>query len=143
MCGTILPNVGLKVNVARRIRMRYPFSDQPQEGKMNTTHGFSLTEVLISLVLVTSTSLALLQQQRHASALFHRVHERATDLLLADNRAERWNANRPLSKLAAVREVRGKTERRTGLYTLVHEDSSTVKTKQFSSVVDFRKRSNE
>ena len=51
--------------------------------------------------------------------------------------------NRPLSKLGAVREVRGETERRTGVYTLVHEDSSTVSTKQFSRTVEFQKRSND
>ena len=50
--------------------------------------------------------------------------------------------NRPLSKLAAVREVPGETERRTGVDTLVHEDSSTVSTQQFSTAVGFRKRSN-
>ena len=50
---------------------------------------------------------------------------------------------RPLSKLAAVREVRGETERRTGVYTLVHEDSITVSTKQCSTAVEFRKRSNQ
>lgn len=49
--------------------------------------------------------------------------------------------NRPLSKLAVEDEVRGDTERRTGVYTQVHEDSSTVSTKQFASAVEFRKRS--
>nr|WP_202972783.1 palindromic element RPE1 domain-containing protein [Legionella steigerwaltii] len=33
------------------------------------------------------------------------------------------------------------TERRTGMYTSVHEDSSTVSTKQVSFAVEFRKRS--
>nr|WP_277619269.1 palindromic element RPE1 domain-containing protein [Legionella norrlandica] len=51
--------------------------------------------------------------------------------------------NRLLSKLAAMREVRGETERRTAVYTLVHEDSSTVSTKQFSMAVEFRKKSND
>ena len=45
---------------------------------------------------------------------------------------------RPLSKLAAVREVQGETERRTGVDTLVHEDLSTVSTQQFSTAVGFR-----
>ena len=47
---------------------------------------------------------------------------------------------RPLSKLDAVRE---ETDRRTEVYTLVHEDSSTVSTKQFSTAIAFRKRSTE
>ena len=50
--------------------------------------------------------------------------------------------NRLLSKLAAEDEVRGDTEQRTGVYTPVHEDSSTVSTKQFASAVEFGKKSN-
>ncbi|KTD06083.1 pyruvate phosphate dikinase [Legionella gratiana] len=45
------------------------------------------------------------------------------------------------SKLAVVREVRGETEHRTGGYTPVHEDSSTVSTKQFSTTVAFGTKS--
>ncbi|KTC79099.1 hypothetical protein Lche_1119 [Legionella cherrii] len=51
------------------------------------------------------------------------------------------NNNRPLSKLAEGSEVRGDAERRTGVYTRVHEDSSTALTKQFTSSVDFGRRS--
>ncbi len=50
--------------------------------------------------------------------------------------------NRPLSKLALEDEVRGETARRAGVYTQVHEDSSTGSTKQFASKVEFRMRSN-
>ena len=50
--------------------------------------------------------------------------------------------NKPLSKLAAAREVQAETARRTGVDILVHEDSSTVSTRQFSTAVGFRKRSN-
>ncbi len=56
---------------------------------MNTTHGFSLTEVLISLLLVTTTSLALLTQQWHVSQLFNQAHIRMNALLQLDNSAER------------------------------------------------------
>nr|WP_255666637.1 MULTISPECIES: bifunctional tetrahydrofolate synthase/dihydrofolate synthase [unclassified Legionella] len=48
---------------------------------------------------------------------------------------------RPLTKHAVKREVRENTEHRTGVYTSVHEDSSTVSTKQFSSPAAFRKKS--
>ncbi|MCW8423809.1 palindromic element RPE1 domain-containing protein [Legionella anisa] len=48
---------------------------------------------------------------------------------------------RPLSKLAEGSEVRGDAEHRTGVYTPVHEDSSTASTKQFTSSVEFEKRS--
>ena len=37
---------------------------------MDTSRGFSLTEVLISLVLLTGTSLALLKQQMQTHQLF-------------------------------------------------------------------------
>ena len=50
---------------------------------------------------------------------------------------------RPILKLAAVREVQEETARRTGVDTLVHENSSTVSTQQFSTEVGFRKRSIE
>ncbi|WP_412756908.1 SDR family NAD(P)-dependent oxidoreductase [Legionella bozemanae] len=49
---------------------------------------------------------------------------------------------RPRSKLAEENEVRGDTEHRTGVYTPVHEDSSTASTKQFTSAVEFGMRSN-
>ena len=41
---------------------------------------------------------------------------------------------------AEVGSVRD-TEQRTGVYTPVHEDSSTVSTKQFASAGDFGKKS--
>ncbi len=50
--------------------------------------------------------------------------------------------NRPLSKLAAVRKVEGGSEHITGVYTPVHEDSSTEPTHKFSTEVEFQKRSN-
>ena len=53
------------------------------------------------------------------------------------------NNNRLLSKLAAESEVRGDEARRTAVYTSVHEDSSTESTKQFTSAVEFRKKSND
>ncbi|HHF0524580.1 TPA: hypothetical protein ACP9FK_000851 [Legionella anisa] len=39
--------------------------------------------------------------------------------------------------------MRGDAEHRTGVYTPVHEDSSTASTKQFTSSVEFGKRSIE
>ncbi len=56
---------------------------------MNKTHGFSLTEVLIALLLVTTTSLALLTQQWHVSQLFRQAHSRMNALLQEDNAIER------------------------------------------------------
>ena len=52
--------------------------------------------------------------------------------------------NRSLSKPAAESKLRGDSERRTGLCTQVHEDSSTESTKQVSSfALGFGKRSHE
>jgi RPE1 domain-containing protein len=48
---------------------------------------------------------------------------------------------RPLSKLATSSKVRGDGERKTAVYTQVHEDLSTTSTKQFADVVEFGKRS--
>ena len=48
---------------------------------------------------------------------------------------------RPLRKLAEGSVLQGETEHRTGVYTSVHEDSSTVSTKQDAPSVEFPKRS--
>ncbi len=48
---------------------------------------------------------------------------------------------RHLSKLAPVRKVEGGSEHRTGVYTTVHEDSSTEPTHKFSTGVELRKMS--
>ena len=50
--------------------------------------------------------------------------------------------NRPLSKPSAESKLRGDSERRTGVYTQVHEDSSTAATKQDTLAVKFPKKSN-
>ncbi len=56
---------------------------------MNTTRGFSLTEVLVSLMLVSTTSLALLTQQWQVSQLFNQAHIRMNTLAQLDNASER------------------------------------------------------
>ena len=50
---------------------------------------------------------------------------------------------RPLRKLADESVLQGEAERRTGVYTSVHEDSSTASTQQDASSVEFPKRSIE
>ena len=50
--------------------------------------------------------------------------------------------NRPLSKPAVESKLRGDSERRTGVSTQVHEDSSTESRKQVASADGFGKRSN-
>lgn len=62
---------------------------QPQEWNMSMNQGFSLTEVLVSLLLITSTSLALLKQQWQVSQLLTQMHIRADALSQLDNAAER------------------------------------------------------
>ena len=49
--------------------------------------------------------------------------------------------DRLLSKLAVASKVLGDAERRTAVYTLVHEDLSTASTKQFADTVEFGKKS--
>jgi len=56
---------------------------------MSTNHGFSLMEVLVSLLLITSTSLTLLKQQWQIGQLFNQVHSHAIVSLQMDNAAER------------------------------------------------------
>lgn len=51
--------------------------------------GFSLTEVLVSLLLITTTSLALLKQQWQISQLFNQIATRANALSQLDNAVER------------------------------------------------------
>ena len=55
---------------------------------MNSMHGFSLTEVLVSLLLLTTTSLALLKQEWHITQFFHQTRIRMDALLQEDNAAE-------------------------------------------------------
>ncbi|MEK6734059.1 MAG: NADH-quinone oxidoreductase subunit L, partial [Pseudomonadota bacterium] len=51
--------------------------------------------------------------------------------------------NRLLSKLAFGKEFEEGSERRTGMYTEVHEDSSTEPTYKLPAKVEFRKKSND
>ena len=54
--------------------------------------GFSLTEVLVSLCLMTTTSVALLKQQWQVSQLFNEIYARANALSQLDNVSERLRA---------------------------------------------------
>ena len=55
---------------------------------MNATHGFSLTEVLISLLLLTTSSLALIRQEWHITQFFHQMYHRMDALLQEENTLE-------------------------------------------------------
>ncbi len=50
--------------------------------------GFSLTDVLVSLLLLTATSLALLKQQWQVSQFVNVLQSREHLLLASDNRTE-------------------------------------------------------
>ncbi len=52
--------------------------------------GFSLTEVLLSLMLTASISLALLQQQWQVSHLFQKNHTSEQDGWYRTNDQEQW-----------------------------------------------------
>ncbi len=67
------------------------------------TQGFSLTEVLVSLLLITSTSLALLKQILHVHQLFNQTHTRAVALLQLDNTFEHALPSQCFSMQSAIR----------------------------------------
>ena len=56
---------------------------QPKEWKMKHNHGFSITEVMVSLLLLSTTTLALINQQWHAQQLINKTQGRirATNVL--------------------------------------------------------------
>ncbi|KTD23096.1 transmembrane protein [Legionella lansingensis] len=68
--------------------------------------------------------------------------EMKTNELAALTQSMGDDSNRLLSTLAAGKEVRGETERRTAAYASVHEDSSTASARQSSDAVEVRKKSN-
>lgn len=59
---------------------------------MRTSKGLSLTEVLVSLLLVTSASLSLMQQQWHFSQFLNQIQRRNVSTSRFDNVSERWIA---------------------------------------------------
>lgn len=62
---------------------------QPQEKNMVSHYqGFSLAEVLVALVLVTTTSLGLLTQQSHIALLRHKVIAQSLRMITLDNHSE-------------------------------------------------------
>lgn len=60
--------------------------------------GLSLTEVLVSLVIVTSASLSLLQQQLHLSRYTHQINQHHVAVRQLDNASEQFIAHQ-LSKV--------------------------------------------
>lgn len=61
---------------------------------MKTNQGFSLTEVLVSLLLITGTSLTLINQQCQVSHLVNQMHLSAHALSHLDNATEGLYAGR-------------------------------------------------
>ncbi len=55
---------------------------------VNTNQGFSLTEVLVSLLLITGTSLTLINQQGQVSHLLNQMNLSAHALSQLDNMTE-------------------------------------------------------
>jgi Tfp pilus assembly protein PilV len=55
---------------------------------MEQSHGFSLTEVLISLCLMATTILAVVKQQWHLTQLFNQVSTQQQALIELDNYSE-------------------------------------------------------
>ncbi|AHE66620.1 type IV pilus modification PilV family protein [Legionella oakridgensis] len=59
---------------------------------MNTECGFSMTEVLVSLLLMTTTSLALLKQQWISNQRFNQIHLQTQALMQLDSASEQMMA---------------------------------------------------
>ena len=59
---------------------------------MDQHQGFSLIEVLLSLMLASVTSLALLQHQWQSTRLFNQIHLHAQALAALDDATESWMA---------------------------------------------------
>jgi prepilin-type N-terminal cleavage/methylation domain-containing protein len=62
---------------------------------MANYQGFTLTEVLVSLLLVTSTSLAILRQQWQLSQVLNQTLSASRALVQLDNNSEKINASQP------------------------------------------------
>lgn len=56
---------------------------------MKRSQGFSLFEVLVSLLLITGTTLALMQQQWQLSRLLNQLLTSSQELVLSDNQYDR------------------------------------------------------
>lgn len=56
---------------------------------MITMQGFSLTEVLIALLLLSTTSIALLKQEWHITQFFQQARNEVEGLLSENNALER------------------------------------------------------
>ena len=80
---------------------------------MRNNQGFSLTEVLVSLLLVTSTSLALLKQQWQVSQLFNQLNTRINARSQLENEAERLQVNYNL--VTIMGRQRGKLNKQQGI----------------------------
>ena len=68
---------------------------------MSTSQGFSLTEVLIALFLITTTSVGLLSEQWRITQLFNQAALSSQALIELDNNAERLFAGFKLNKVSA------------------------------------------
>ncbi|KTD06993.1 type IV pilus modification PilV family protein [Legionella jamestowniensis] len=66
---------------------------------MENSQGFSLTELLITLVLVTSISLTLLHQNAQINQMLRYALQRSFAIRLLDNNAERVLQGLPLTEI--------------------------------------------
>ena len=79
---------------------------QPQEWNMTHYQGFSLTEVLISLVLISSTSIALLRQQWQLGHVLNQTLTKTQVLIEFDNNNEKQlNAAAEKRAVLAIRKL--------------------------------------
>lgn len=67
--------------------------------KMETIQGYSFIEIIITLILVMTVSLGLLQQQENLLSSFRQIQHRQIASLLLHNQAERIMARQPFAIL--------------------------------------------
>lgn len=86
----------------------YPFAAvQPRKFKMYTHRGYSFIEVLVSLSLMTSSSLLLMNQHEKSYQLSHQLHRQTFQRFQDENGMERYALNEPsLSNAHAYHRVK-------------------------------------
>ncbi|ASQ46563.1 type IV pilus modification PilV family protein [Legionella clemsonensis] len=105
---------------------------------MENSQGFSLTELLIALVLVTTISLTLLQQNEQMSQWLRYVLQRSLAVRLVDNNTERILAGLPLTtlsqpfKLQQIALPQGKILRLTWGFKLLDKNCCQLERKLFA-----------
>ena len=127
--------VGIDPQLQDKVFDRF-FRVSPSSKGIYTGHGVGL-HIAQSYAHLMGSEIKLTSEVGKGTTFYFTLTLKIASKELVDDRKL---DNRLLSKLAAESEVRGDEERRTAVCTSVHDTEST---KQFTSAVEFRKKSNE